>query len=158
MSKSNPEPTSDDDLAFRYFNEINIIAQLSSKLFEQALPKGLTQSQFSVLNWFVRVDSTASPGRLTKAFQVTKGAMTNTLSKLEAKGLVKVETDASNGRQKVVTMTAKGGQIRKQALQQTAALFDQYKQQLSPAKLKPQLPGLIKVREFLDQQRNKTNT
>lgn len=156
MSNPKPEQVSEQGLIFSYFNEINIIAQLSSKLFERSLPQGLTQSQFSVLNWFVRVDSQASPGRLTKAFQVTKGAMTNTLSKLEAKGLIKVQTDALNRRQKVVTMTTKGGQMRKLALQQIAILFDQYKEELSLATLQPQLPGLIKVRAFLDQQRSQT--
>jgi DNA-binding MarR family transcriptional regulator len=52
---------------------------------QQNLPAGLTVSQFSVLNWFIRVDNVATPGRLSTAFQVTKGAMTNTLKKLHEK-------------------------------------------------------------------------
>ena len=42
--------TNNDDLVFTFFNEINIIAQLSSNAFDRALPIGLSQSQFSVLN------------------------------------------------------------------------------------------------------------
>ena len=61
---------------FAYFNEIGIIAQLSSAQFEKTLPARLNNSQFSVLNWFRRVDSQATPGRLATAFQVTAGAMT----------------------------------------------------------------------------------
>jgi len=80
-------PGRDDETAslFSFFNEIGIIAQLASNLFAQSLPGGLTQSQFSVLNWFARVDSEATPKRLATAFQVTPGAMTNTLKKLAEK-------------------------------------------------------------------------
>ena len=69
-----PEP----ELLFTLFNEIGIGNQLSSTRFERALPKGLTTSQFSVLNNFVRLGGTRSPKQLANAFQVTKGAMTNT--------------------------------------------------------------------------------
>ena len=75
---------SDLQIAYGFFNEIGIIGQLSSNQMQRAMPHDLTQSQFSVLNWFVRVDTQATPGRLAKAFQVTKGAMTNTLHKLKA--------------------------------------------------------------------------
>ena len=40
---------------------IGIIAQLTSNQLQRNLPHGLTQSQFSVLNWFLRVDDEASP-------------------------------------------------------------------------------------------------
>jgi hypothetical protein len=45
---------SEDPLAFRVFNEIGIIEQLSRNLFERVLPDGLTLPQFTVLNHFVR--------------------------------------------------------------------------------------------------------
>ncbi|MFL2838842.1 MAG: MarR family winged helix-turn-helix transcriptional regulator [Pseudohongiellaceae bacterium] len=86
---------------FGFFTEVSIIAQLSISLFERHLPEGLTHSQFGVLNWFHRVDDeAATPGRLAAAFQVTPGAMTNTLKRLGAKALIKVEPDASSGRRK----------------------------------------------------------
>ena len=71
-----------------FFTEIGIISQLSFKAFEQVLPRGLTVSQFSVLNNLSRLGDGKSPSVLANAFQVTKGAMTNTLAKLEAGGLV----------------------------------------------------------------------
>ena len=80
----------DIETLFSYFNELNIISQLSNGIFEQNLPAGLTVSQFSVLNWFIRVDNVATPGRLSTAFQVTKGAMTNTLKKLHEKKLISI--------------------------------------------------------------------
>ncbi len=57
------EQRRDDLLVFRFFNEIGIIAQLARNGFERVLPR---------------------------AFQVTKGAMTNTLKRLERRGLIQV--------------------------------------------------------------------
>lgn len=43
-----------DRVAFRVMNEIGIIDQLGTTLFERAMPHGLTLPQFIVLNHFVR--------------------------------------------------------------------------------------------------------
>ena len=80
----------DDPLLFTLFNEIGIISQLSNAAFEKVLPDGLKVSHFSVLNHLARLGDNKSPSSLASAFQVTKGAMTNTLGRLEARGLVKV--------------------------------------------------------------------
>ncbi len=138
---------------FTYFNEIGIIAQLSSAIFERNLPEGLNNSQFSVLNWFIRVDTQATPGRLATAFQVTAGAMTNTLKKLEAKGLVKIEPDELSGRKKKVTITAQGEKIRKEAIASAAPLFQEFAENFPQENIELQVEQLKKVREYLDQRR-----
>ena len=137
---------------FTYFNEISIIAQLSNAQFERILPDGLNNSQFSVLNWFCRVDSQASPGRLATAFQVTPGAMTNTLKKLESKSLVKIEPDELCGRKKKVSMTSKG-EIHKKAVNATAPLIQEMAKNCPLKNIQTQLAQLQKVREYLDQRR-----
>ena len=71
------------------FNEIGIISQLSSNRLERVLPEGMSVAQFSVLNHLVRLGGSWAPSRLARAFQVTKGAMTNTLQRLEAQGLIR---------------------------------------------------------------------
>lgn len=146
--------SSKGDAVFTYFNEIGIISQLSTVLFEQSLPEGLTLSQFSVLNWFVRVDVEATPGRLARAFQVTGGAMTNTLKKLESKGLVKVEPDKNSGRRKRVTMTRKGNQVRDGAIKAVAPLLRNFSERFPVEKLGRQTLQLAKVREYLDERRS----
>ena len=138
---------------FAYFNEISIISQLSSVLFERNLPEGLNNSQFSVLNWFSRVDSQASPGRLATAFQVTAGAMTNTLKKLESRGLVKIEPDELSGRKKKITITSKGEKARKQAIAASAPLFQEFAENCPQENIELQIEALQKVREYLDQRR-----
>lgn len=143
----------DTQAMYNYFNEIGIISQLATAMFEQRLPIGLTLSQFSVLNWFVRVDSQATPGRLAKAFQVTGGAMTNTLKKLEAKNLITVAPDESSGRKKRVTMTKKGRRVRDKAIASTAPLLMEFAEAFPVEKILRSTRQLAEVRQYLDDYR-----
>lgn len=138
---------------FALFNEIGIISQLANRVFEDHLPDGLTISQFSVLNWFVRVDTEATPSRLATAFQVTGGAMTNTLKRLEAKGYVKVEPDANSGRQKRVTMTATGREARDQAIAAVAPVMSEFGAAFAGLPLEQLTRQLAEVRQYLDEYR-----
>lgn len=147
-----PDPT---ETAFVFFNEINIIAQLSSSQFDRVLPGGLTGSQFGVLNWFVRVDTQATPGRLAKAFMVTRGAMTNTLQKLEQKGLIVMEPDQSSGRQKIVRLTDAGLAMREAAIRQASPVLLAVLEQFPAEHLAEALPLLQSLRRWLDEERYK---
>ncbi len=140
---------------FSFFNEVGIISQLSTSMFEQVLPHGLTTSQFGVLNWFVRVDEQATPGRLAKAFQVTGGAMTNTLKKLEAKGFIKVVTDPNSLRRKVVTLTPKGRQAREASVAAVGPLLLEFSEAFSASSVSRQTRQLAKIRAYLDEYRDR---
>jgi DNA-binding MarR family transcriptional regulator len=153
MKKSSQLKDHDFEMLFTYFNELNIISQLSSGIFEKKLPKGLSASQFSVLNWFVRVDTQATPGRLSSAFQVTKGAMTNTLKKLKEKQLITVEPDVSSGRRKIVKMTQKGRKVRDSALVSINPLLDEFSGAFDVADIRKQTVAIQKVRLYLDEYR-----
>lgn len=148
----------DTDALFTFFNEISIISQLATAMFEQQLPHGLTISQFSVLNWFVRVDAEATPTRLARAFQVTGGAMTNTLKKLEAKGFVRVQPDASSGRQKRVTMTPAGRRARDESIAAIGPLLSEFADEFPDAGLQRQTRQLAKVRAYLNEYRYREPT
>ena len=136
--------------AFEFFNEIGIIAQLSSNQLQRNMPHGLTQSQFSVLNWFIRVDRQATPGRLAKAFQLTPGAMTNTLSKLESKGFVRIEPDPDSGRSKIVRLTPAGRRARDSAIAANDAALKGFLEEFPATTLQEALPLLRSVRAYLD--------
>ncbi|MBL4863409.1 MAG: MarR family transcriptional regulator, partial [Rhodobiaceae bacterium] len=114
-SKTEPKPDSAEAI-FMFFNEIGIIGQLSGTMFRRALPEGMTMSQFSVLNHFSRLGGERTPARLAAAFQVTKGAMTNTLQRLEAKGYVTIEMDKADRRRKLVRATVQGLAICKETI------------------------------------------
>ncbi len=139
--------------AYLFFNEIGIIAQLSANEMARELPHGLTLSQFSVLNWFVRVDDEATPGRLATAFQVSKGAMTNTLKRLEQKGFVTVTPDPASGRRKLVRMTRRGRAARDAAVKATFPLLGRFLGAFDGAQIAALLPQLEAVRRHLDESR-----
>ena len=147
-----PKPTK-QEIAFGFFTEIGIINQLASNAFEKELPLGLTVSQFSVLNWFTRVDTEATPGRLAVAFNVTKGAMTNTLKKLEEKGFVKIRVDENSGRRKLVTMTKRGAEARAEAVKSVEPLLAELMESFSRSDIEASLPFLQTLRIFLDERR-----
>lgn len=141
------------ELLFSYFNEINIISQLSTGILEKKLPEGITASQFNVLNWFVRVDDSATPGRLSTAFQVTKGAMTNTLKKLEQKHLVTIEPDTTSGRRKIVKMTRQGHRVRQASIKSIFPVLAEFAIAVGSINIEKQVTELQKVRVHLDDYR-----
>ncbi len=106
----------EDPVHFRLFNEIGIINQLAQNIFEGVMPDGMTLAQFIVLNHFVRLGGSKAPAELARVFQVTRGTMTSTLQKLEAKGLVAIKADRSDGRAKLVSLTAAGRSMRNTCL------------------------------------------
>lgn len=142
-----------DALYFQLFNEIGIIAQLSANRFQRVLPQGLTVAQFSLLNHCVRLGDGWTPARLAAAFQVTKGTMTNTLQKLEAKGFIRFDPDPEDARSKRVFLTPAGRAAREAALKalvpELAALPDGF----PPALAAEILPALERLRIWLDTNR-----
>jgi DNA-binding MarR family transcriptional regulator len=110
-------------------------------------------SQFSVLNWFTRVDDEATPGRLATAFNVTKGAMTNTLKRLEQKGFIDVRVDQASARRKLVTMTPAGADARRQALEAVEPLLEEMLKAFSLQNIQRSLPFLAQLRVYLDERR-----
>lgn len=145
-----------EDLAhlyFRMFTEIGIIAQLSGNSLERVLPEGMSLAQFGVLNHFVRLGGQWSPSRLAAAFQVTRGAMTNTLQRLEAQGFVRIEADQTDARSKLVEITEAGRRAREQAVRATGAIIADLTGLIAPADVKGALPFLENLRRILDERR-----
>ncbi len=135
------------------FNEIGIISQLSGTRFRDALPPGLSPAQFFVLNNFVRLGGTRTPSQLAAAFQVTKGAMTNTLRRLAAKDLVVIAPDPADGRGKRVSITAKGRRMRHKAISGALPRFADIAQLLDGAETAQLVAQLQRLRKFLDENR-----
>jgi DNA-binding MarR family transcriptional regulator len=140
-------------LYFRFFTEIAIIAQLSGTRLDRVLPEGMSRAQFGVLSHFVRLGGQWAPARLARAFQVTKGAMTNTLQRLEAQGYVKINDDPKDARAKLVEITEAGKRAREQAVRATGANLGELAGLIAPAEVKAALPFLENVRKRLDESR-----
>lgn len=152
-----PESESPDDKGsplYAFFNEIGIINQLFSTAFRRALPDGMTSAQFAVLNHFARLGGARTPAQLAASFQVTKGAITNTLQKLEEKGYVAIATDPKDRRSKLVTVTDQGLSKRNETLAATAPALAQITEGLDMSEVEAALPFLQKVRICLDKARD----
>jgi DNA-binding MarR family transcriptional regulator len=131
--------------------EINIASHLIATRFERLAPGGLTEPQFGVLNHFARLKKVAeSPTQLARAFQVSKGAMTNTLQRLEARGYVTVEPDPADGRAKIVRPTPAGLAARDAALAEISPAFEPLFENIATGQLEAVLPLIRKLRFALD--------
>ncbi len=145
--------TQQDPAIFALLNEIGIIEQLARNRFERAQADGLRLPQFAVLNHLVRLGDGRGPAQIARAFEVTKATMTNTLQRLEARGFVRLEDDARDGRAKRVFLTEEGRARREEAVAHTAADLAPIAAALAtdPETL---LPGLRELRAMLDRSRN----
>lgn len=146
--------TVSDPKVFEFLSEIGIIDQLSTNLLERHLPRGLTMPQFAVLNLFVRLGGEHTPFELARAFQVTKGAMTNTLKKLERHGFISVKDDPADGRRKLVSITEAGRAARDSSLERLKPVIGRFGDRFAVDELDDALPFLRDVRRFLDENRD----
>ncbi|MBL4756840.1 MAG: MarR family transcriptional regulator [Rhizobiales bacterium] len=143
-----------DPLIYRFFTEIGIIEQLARNKLEQELPDGITMAQFTVLQHFARLGGEKTPLSLARAMQVTKGTMTNTLQRLEARELIKVRPDPADGRGKLVSSTTKGRKLRDRAVAKMEPELERFTIAFGNGAIEEALPFLQKVRNFLDEDRN----
>ena len=148
-----PKPKEDPPI-FSLFNEIGIIEQLARSAFERVMPDGMKVSHFAALNHLSRRAEPQSPARLAAAFQVTKGAMTNTLQRLEARGLVTVRPDPADGRAKLVEITPAGRKARDAAVAALAPRMAALARAIPESAFRDALPFLRRLRMHLDEARN----
>ena len=147
-------PTSDLARFFAFFNEVGIINQLSTAMFEARLPPGFTVSQFSVLNHLIRVKDGRTPLDLARAFQVPKTTMTHSLSVLGHHGLVRTVPNPEDGRSKCVWITEAGRNFRDAAVTALAPDIADIAARFPAADLQPVLPVLTALRQLLDARRD----
>ena len=133
-------------LAVSLFSEILMADQLARSRLSKALPKGMELSHFSVLNHLTRTGVERSPAQLAKAFHVTRGAMTNTINKLEVAGYVHVRPDWDDARRKMVTISPAGQAARDAALAAIAPVIDDVVAKVGVDKVRTVLPVLREMR------------
>jgi DNA-binding MarR family transcriptional regulator len=141
-------------MIFGFFNEIGIVSQLSSALFGRLVPQNVHLSHFIVLNHLTRIRDGRTPLEIANALQVTKATMSHTLTVLGKHGFIAIEPHATDGRSKVVRLTAEGRAFREQAIASMAPAFQYLAENISAEELQTALPVLEKVRKLLDAERN----
>ena len=143
----------EDPLAFQLLNEVGIIDQLARNRAAQLLGPALNLSQFVVLNHLTRLGSERSLVQIANAIQVTKAAMTNTVARLQAKGLLTVRPDPDDGRGKRVGLTAAGQAARAQAVASLGAGLAEVGALATGAELAETLVVLRRLRIWFDDHR-----
>ncbi len=139
-----------DDLAVTLFGELFMADQLARNRVSKALPKGMELSHFSVLNHLARLNEERTPAQLARAFHVTRGAMTNTLTKLEWAGHVHIRPDWDDARQKFVVISPAGRAARDAAVAAVIPMIADVVQSLGPDKVRAVLPILREMRVKLE--------
>lgn len=137
-------------LAVTLFSEILTADQLLRNRLSRVLPKGMEISHFSVLNHLAFVGDERSPAQLADTFHLTRGAMTNTLTKLEWAGHVHIRPDWDDARRKMVAISPAGRQARNQAISAIGPLIDQVVGELGAARVRLVLPVLRDLRLRLE--------
>ncbi|ALI55752.1 MarR family winged helix-turn-helix transcriptional regulator [Celeribacter marinus] len=144
------ENITNDSLAVALFSEIFMADQLARNRLTKALPKGMEISHFSVLNHLAGAGDERSPAQLARAFHLTRGAMTNTLNKLEWAGHIHVRPDWDDARRKFVSISPSGRAAREAALSAIAPILSDVVDAIGHDKVKGALPVLREMRVRLE--------
>ena len=137
-------------LAIALFREILTADQLVRNRLSKVMPKGMEISHFSVLNHLAHVSEERTPAQLAQTFHVTRGAMTNTLSRLEWAGYVHVRPDWDDARRKLVVISPAGRLARDTALEAISPMVEDLIGELGADRVRAVLPILRELRGKLE--------
>jgi DNA-binding MarR family transcriptional regulator len=143
-----------DPPLFVLLNEIAIIEHLARNRLERVLPDGLRASHFVVLNHLTRLGDGRSLVRIARAVQVERATMTNTIQRLEERGLVRVAPDPSDGRGKRVYLTEAGRAAREASVAAATEAVAPAAASLRSEEIEAVLPVLRRLRAALDAARD----
>jgi DNA-binding MarR family transcriptional regulator len=143
--------STDDPLAVALFSEMFMADQLARNRLSRALPKGMELSHFSVLNQLARTGDEKTPAQLARIFHVTRGAMTNTLGKLEWAGHVHIRPDWDDARRKFVSISPSGRKARDAALEAIAPILTATVAEIGADRVRAALPVIREMRVRLEE-------
>ncbi|SFJ66356.1 MarR family winged helix-turn-helix transcriptional regulator [Jannaschia pohangensis] len=135
-----------DKLAVALFSEMLTADQLVRARLSRALPKGMELSHFIVLNYLAQHQVERTPGELARVFHLTRGAMTNTLTKLEWAGHVHVRPDWDDARRKRVAISPAGLAAREGALAAIRPIMSQAVREIGEDRVRAAIPVLREMR------------
>lgn len=134
------------NIAIMLFSELLAAEHSLRGRLSRVLPKGMEISHFTVLNHLAWHNVETSPARLAERFGVTRGAMTNTLNKLEWAGHVHIRPDWEDARRKMVAISPAGRQARDDAVSAIAPMINEVVENLGEDRARAALPILREIR------------
>ncbi len=135
-----------DALAVSLFSEILTVDQLARSNVAKVLPKGMELSHFSVLNHLAHTGGEKTPAQLARIFHLTRGAMTNTLGKLEWAGWVHIRPDWDDARRKLVSISPTGLAARNAAVAAITPMLSDVVETIGTDRVRAALPVLREMR------------
>ncbi|WGW04624.1 MarR family winged helix-turn-helix transcriptional regulator [Tropicibacter oceani] len=138
------------NLAISLVSELLTADQLLRSRLSKILPNRMEISHFSVLNHLAR-GGERTPAQLARAFHLTRGAMTNTLGKLEMAGHVHIRPDWDDARRKLVSISPAGKAARDAALAAITPLITEMVGELGDDRVRAALPVLRELRVRLEE-------
>jgi DNA-binding MarR family transcriptional regulator len=135
-----------DALAVSLFSEVLAVDQLTRATLARVLPRGMELSHFSVLNHLAHSGSEKTPAQLARTFHLTRGAMTNTLGRLEWAGWVHIRPDWDDARRKLVAISPAGLAARDAAVAAITPIIADIVARIGPDRVRATLPVLREMR------------
>ena len=132
------------------FDEIRYIGHLVRTAIARKLPVGLTYPQFEVMNHLSRRGDGITPAAIANALQMTKNGLTNTLQRLHARALIRVEHCAADGRKKRIWLTAEGRSAYAQSMAAIRPKMESLRDGFTQKEFREALPFLRALRSWLD--------
>jgi DNA-binding MarR family transcriptional regulator len=143
-----PQPADHPDV--QVFHEIERIEQLARISVSRCLPVGLTYPQYEVLNLLVRRGDGVTPAEIARSLHLTKNGLTNTLQRLGARRLARVEACAEDRRRKRVWLTPEGQQAYAQTMAAVRPKIDGLRDGFTQKEFRDALPFLRALRSWLE--------
>ncbi|MDG2474610.1 MAG: MarR family winged helix-turn-helix transcriptional regulator [Paracoccaceae bacterium] len=143
-----------DPLAVSLFSEISAIDHLFKIQLSKSLPIGMKLSQFAILNHIATLDGEKTPVQLARSFNLTKGAITNTLTKLSAMGYIHTRPDWDDARSKLISISTAGKNARNRAVDSIEPILGNLMKVMGAEKTKSIIPFLRDLRIILNNLEN----
>ena len=141
------EPEDHPDV--QVFDEIRYIEHLVRASIARKLPVGLTYPQFEVMNLLSRRGDGITPLEIARALQMTKSGLTNTLHRLYARQLIRVEFCEADGRRKRIWLTPDGRQAYVQSMVALRPRMESLRDGFTQKEFREALPFLKALRTWL---------
>ncbi len=138
------------DIGNVLFSELLVTDQMARNRLSRVLPKGMELSHFGVLNLLAHAQEERTPAQLARAFHVTRGAMTNTLAKLEWAGYIHIRPDWDDARRKFVSLSPAGRRARDAALGALTPLISEMVETVGSDRARQVIPVLRALRQVLE--------
>lgn len=127
-----------------------MVEQLARAMIGRSLPGGMQISHFSVLNLLAHLSEERTPAQLAEAFHVTRGAMSNTLARLEWAGHIHIRPDWDDARRKFVSISPAGRVARDAAIAAISPAMSDVVRDIGAERIRTALPVLRALRERLE--------